>query len=102
MQPNKYLSATVLVVIGLTSFIYYLASLRGIGVRKERSEPGRPDRTAPRLLIALSVLSVLIFLVMGYSRETARASNGYLIYGMIRLADERPTYQGMPLAEQKK
>ena len=101
MQPNKYLAATVLVVMGSVSFIYYLASLRGIGIRKERSAI-QPDRAAPRLLITLSVLSILIFLVMGYSRETARASNGYLIYGMIRLADERPTYEGTPLAEKKK
>ena len=102
MQPNKYLAATSLVVMGAVSFIYYLASLRGMRTQEERTEPIRADRTAPKLLITLAFLSICIYLVMGYSRETARASNGYLIYGMIRLADERPTYQGTALAEKGK
>lgn len=104
MQPNKYLSASVLVLLGLVSWIYYLAAFRGMGIREERTEPIRPDRAAQGLLITLAVLSILIYLVMGYSRETARATNGYLIYDMIRLTDERPTYQqqGTALAQRKK
>ncbi|GEM_PF-1227454 len=106
MQPNKYLSASVLVFLGLVSWIYYLSAFRGMGVREETAAPLRPDRTAPRLLITLAVLSILIYLVMGYSRETARATNGYLIYDMIRLTDERPTYpgtaQGTALAQKKR
>lgn len=101
MQPNKYLAAATLVMMGLVSFIYYLASLRGMRREEDKTKPLRADRTAPRLLIALAVLSICIYLVMGYSRETARASNGYLIYGMIRLADERPTYDGTAVAEGK-
>ena len=38
---------------------------------------------------------MLMMLTMGWARETARAYNGYLIYGQVRLEDERSTYEGM-------
>ncbi|TAK00095.1 MAG: hypothetical protein EPO39_15990 [Candidatus Manganitrophaceae bacterium] len=98
MQPNKYFAASVLVFVGLVSWIYFLAAYRGMGTGEGRAEPIRPDRSAPRMLIGLAVLSILIYLVMGYSRETARATNGYLIYDMVRLSDEQQTYQGTALA----
>lgn len=90
MNPNKYLAASTLVIVGLACWVYYLASLRGIGAEEAAH---RSDRMPPRLLIALAALSILIYLAMGYSRETARAANGYLIYDMIRLDSERQTYQ---------
>jgi len=92
MQPNKYLSASTLVVFALAGWIYFLAAFRGMGTREEKAVPIRPDRRAPKLLIGLAVLSVLIYLAMGYSRETARAANGYLIYDRVTLAQEGPTY----------
>jgi hypothetical protein len=30
---------------------------------------------------------------MGWARESARAYNGYLIYGVMKLSDEQPTYR---------
>jgi hypothetical protein len=35
-------------------------------------------------------------LSMGWVRETARAYNGYLIYGVTTLGDERSTYERLP------
>lgn len=93
MQPHKYIAIAVLLAVGLSSLIYFLIAFRGrifTGLRK--GEPKETGRAAPFLLISLAVLSILIYLTMGWIRETARASDGYLIYGMIRLEDERPTY----------
>ena len=101
MNPNKYLAATVLVTLGLCSLVYYFASLRRSGAPEAQARPIRPDRSAPAMLIALALIAMLTYLTMGWSRETARASNGYLIYGMVRLADERPTYQGTAFAQKK-
>ena len=41
----------------------------------------------------LSFCAMLMMLTMGWSRETARAYNGYLIYGQMTLEEERTTYQ---------
>jgi len=87
MQPNKYFAIAFLIMFGLVNLVYFIRSFR----------PGRValptrDRRTPALLLALAVFSALIMLAMGWSRETARASNGYLIYGHFRLDDERPTY----------
>ena len=35
-----------------------------------------------------------IMLGMGWVRESARAVDGYLIYGYVSFADERQTYEG--------
>jgi cytochrome bd ubiquinol oxidase subunit I len=32
---------------------------------------------------------------MGWVRETARAYNGYLIYGQMSFSDERSTYESV-------
>jgi hypothetical protein len=36
---------------------------------------------------------MLMMLTMGWVRETARAWNGYLIYGVMKLTDETGLYQ---------
>jgi cytochrome d ubiquinol oxidase subunit I len=87
MQPNKYFAIAFLVMFGLANLVYFIRSFRP----SPAAVPPR-DRRTPALLIALAVCSALIMLAMGWSRETARASNGYLIYGHFRLDDERPTY----------
>lgn len=74
-------------MFGLANLVYFIRSFRP----SPAAVPPR-DRRTPALLIALAVCSALIMLAMGWSRETARASNGYLIYGHFRLDDERPTY----------
>ena len=40
----------------------------------------------------MSLCAILTMLSMGWVRESARAYNGYLIYGVMKLTDERPTY----------
>jgi len=88
MQPNKYFALAFLVTFGFVNFIYYLkAFAKGIQTKRKASNAG----TA--LLIALSVCSIVIMLTMGWSRETARAANGYLIYGKFKLSDEAATYR---------
>jgi cytochrome d ubiquinol oxidase subunit I len=87
MQPNKYFAIAFLIMFGVVNLLYFLRSFRG--------SPGSiraGDRGAPALLIGIAVCTALIMLAMGWARETARASNGYLIYGHFRLDDERPTY----------
>jgi len=79
-----------LVTFGAANFIVFLRSY----VTASKSQGAdRRERAAPILLIALAVCSILIMLGMGWVRETARASNGYLIYGKMRLSDERSTYE---------
>jgi hypothetical protein len=41
----------------------------------------------------MSFCAILTMLSMGWVRESARAYNGYLIYGVMKLTDERPTYE---------
>jgi cytochrome bd ubiquinol oxidase subunit I len=87
MQPNKYFAVAFLIMFGTVNLLYFVRSFRG--------DPGTirsGDRAAPALLIVVAVCTALIMLAMGWARETARASNGYLIYGHFRLDDERPTY----------
>lgn len=94
MQPNKYIAIAFLVVFGFFNLIYFLRSIWKKGDWKGQESA---DRLAPSLLIGLSFISILMMLGMGYVRETARASNGYLIYGEIRLSDERATYERSPV-----
>jgi hypothetical protein len=47
----------------------------------------------PRLLVVRSFCAILTMLSMGWVRESARAYNGYLIHGVMKLTDERPTYE---------
>ena len=95
MQPNKYFAVAFLVAFGLVNFLYFLRAFfsnhRAAPV-SARNHRIRGERTTPSLLIALSVCSILMLLTMGWVRETARAFNGYLIYGRVGLVDEQPTY----------
>lgn len=86
MQPNKYYAIAALVMFGLANLVYFFRSFRATP---------QPDVAAgyPSLLILLTILSIVIYLSMGWVRETARASNGYLVYGQISFSDERPTYR---------
>jgi hypothetical protein len=47
----------------------------------------------PHLLVVMSFCAILTMLSMGWVRESARAYNGYLIYGVMKLTDEQPTYE---------
>jgi cytochrome d ubiquinol oxidase subunit I len=93
MQPNKYVAIAVLVLFGLLNWIYFLRSFSAPVPWWRTKERSAPDRTKPRLLIAISMCAMLMMLTMGWARETARAWNGYLIYGAMSLADEGALYQ---------
>lgn len=92
MQPNKYVAIALLVLFGLLNWIYFLRSFSA-AVPWWRIENPTPDRMKPKLLIALSMCAMLMMLTMGWARETARAWNGYLIYGVMTFADEAQLYQ---------
>lgn len=86
MQPYKYFAIALLLTFGVFNLIY--------GLRWFRQTSNRPAWFSPYLLIALATCTILIMLTMGWVRESARAANGYLLYGAISLEDERPTYDG--------
>ena len=88
MQPFKYFAIATLIVFGAFNWLYFL---RAGGLRPVS---GARAIFPARLLVTLAVLALSIYLAMGWSRETARAANGYLLYGAITLGDERPTYDG--------
>ena len=93
MQPNKYFAIAALFVFGLTNWIVLSRSFsRRWSVAREKSDVAQ-DRTSPRLLVVMSLCAVLTMMSMGWVRESARAYNGYLIYGVMKLTDERPTYE---------
>lgn len=60
-----------------------------------------PNKAAPICLLSLTVCAVMLMLTMGWVRETARAWNGYLIYGHIELSDEQETYSGSSVAPRR-
>jgi cytochrome d ubiquinol oxidase subunit I len=93
MQPNKYFAMAFLVFFGLLMWTYFLRSLSTGHARHAFSAGVRPDPWSPRLLFLLSFYAMLMMLTMGWSRETARAYNGYLIYGQMTLEEERATYR---------
>ncbi|MDR4480577.1 MAG: cytochrome ubiquinol oxidase subunit I [Nitrospira sp.] len=93
MQPYKYFAIACLVFFGLLNWGYFSRSFADRLPWWQRAANQR-DRWSPTLLIALSFSAMLMMLTMGWSRETARAYNGYLIYGQITLEDERSTYDG--------
>ncbi|MCC2641391.1 MAG: Cytochrome bd-type quinol oxidase subunit 1-like protein [Nitrospira sp.] len=94
MQPNKYFAIAFLVLFGLLNWTYFFRSFWGPFPWWQSGPTGRQDRVTPTLLIALSLCAMLTMLTMGWARETARAYNGYLIYGEISFEDERSTYEG--------
>lgn len=89
MQPHKYIAGSTLVCLGLVNWVYYLRWFRGSGNTPEAGGSG----VRSRLLIVLAVLSVVMYLAMGWVRETGRAMDGYLVYGKIHMRDEAPTYE---------
>jgi hypothetical protein len=92
MQPYKYYALSTLVVFGFLNGMYAIRAGMTSLPHAISGMPGMRSRATPSLLLTLASLTVMIFLAMGWVRESARAVNGYLIYGGIRLSDERPTY----------
>ncbi|GJL57791.1 MAG: hypothetical protein NPIRA03_06480 [Nitrospirales bacterium] len=97
MQPYKYFALSGLVIFGVGHWIY---SVRVFGrmppATASSIDTGTPRRRMAGLLMTLAGLTVIILLAMGWVRESARAVNGYLIYDVMRLEDEKSTYQASP------
>jgi len=92
MQPYKYFALTTLVLFGFTNWLYFMWSGYGRGL-KPSGETSPQRRRASSFLIVMAGLMILMYGSMGWVRETARAWNGYLVYGHIEISDERPTYE---------
>lgn len=96
MQPNKYFAMAFLVLFGLLNWAYFFRSFQERLPWWEFNSESNSDRLSPKLLVALSLCAIVIMLTMGWVRETARAYNGYLIYGEISFDEERSTYERSP------
>ncbi len=96
MQPNKYFAIAALVFFGLLNWILFLRSFAGPASWWKTSRADGQDRASPKLLIGIAACAMLTMLSMGWVRETARAYNGYLIYGHMSFSDERSTYERLP------
>ncbi|BCA55967.1 hypothetical protein W02_31070 [Nitrospira sp. KM1] len=96
MQPNKYFALSFLFAFGLVNSICSIRALRQSHGLQDYPQP--PCIRTTSILLAISVCSIVIMLTMGWTRETARAYNGYLIYNQFSLGDERNTYAGPPRA----
>jgi len=94
MQPNKYFAAAALVFFGLLNWILFLRSFAGRSSWWKTGLAGGQDRASQKILIVIAGCAMLTMVSMGWVRETARAYNGYLINGVMTLADERATYEG--------
>lgn len=96
MQPYKYFALSGLVIFAFGNWLYALRAFIGMPpVTVVAISSGTPRRMAS-MLMTLAGLTVIIFLAMGWVRESARAVNGYLIYGEMTLQDEQSTYMGPP------
>jgi cytochrome d ubiquinol oxidase subunit I len=94
MQPNKYFAIATLVFFGLLNWILFIRSFAGpVSWWTTGAMSGR-DRGSQKILMVIAGCAMLTMLSMGWVRETARAYNGYLVYGVMTLADERATYEG--------
>ena len=97
MQPFKYFALSGLVIFGVGHWIYSMHVFSRMSPATASSiESGTPRRRMAGLLMTLAGLTVIILLAMGWVRESARAVNGYLIYDVMRLEDEKSTYQASP------
>lgn len=96
MQPNKYFAIAALVFFGLLNWILFLRSFAGRSSWWCTSVACGQDRASQKLLIIVAGCAMLTMLTMGWVRETARAYNGYLIYGATSFSDERSTYERLP------
>lgn len=88
MQPHKYLAGGALVVFALVNGFYYVRWFRS----RHEGAGWRGSRAAASLLITLAALSIVMYLAMGWVRESGRAMNDYLVYGKIRLQDEAANF----------
>lgn len=84
MQPHKYIALASFVVFGVVNWMLFLRWFPWRGSPPERAHSG--------LLVMLGLVTAALLLAMGWVRETARASDGYLIYDHMSFEDERPTY----------
>ncbi len=96
MQPNKYFAIAALVFFGLLNWILFLRSFAGHASWWKTGGASGQDRASQKILIAIAGCVMLTMVSMGWVRETARAYNGYLVYGVMTLEDERATYEGRP------
>lgn len=99
MQPNKYFAIAALVFFGLLNWILFLRSFAGPASWWTTAIASGQDRGSHKILIAVALCAMLTMLSMGWVRETARAYNGYLVYGVTTLEDERSTYERLPRDE---
>jgi cytochrome d ubiquinol oxidase subunit I len=97
MQPNKYFAIAALVLFGLLNWILFLRSFAGRSSWWKTGLANGQDRGSQKLLIVIAGCAMLTMLSMGWVRETARAYNGYLIYGHMSFSDERSTYERLPI-----
>lgn len=96
MQPNKYFAIAALVFFGLLNWILFLRSFVGPASWWTTATASGQDRGSHKILIAIAGCAMLTMVSMGWVRETARAYNGYLVYGITTLEDERSTYERLP------
>ncbi len=94
MQPNKYFAVAALVFFSLLNWILFLRFFAGPASWWKTGLASGQDRASQKILIVIAGCAMLTMLTMGWVRETARAYNGYLIYGVMTLADQRATYEG--------
>ncbi|GJL49004.1 MAG: hypothetical protein NPIRA01_02310 [Nitrospirales bacterium] len=92
MQPYKYYALAALVIFGLLNAIYAIRFCTTSFSEIVEHALRQRSRLLPSLLLTLASLTIVVFLAMGWVRESARAVNGYLIYGAITINDEQPTY----------
>jgi cytochrome d ubiquinol oxidase subunit I len=93
MQPYKYFAIAGLVFFGLLGWLYFVGSLSGSLPWSRDEVASLTDRMRPTLLIGLALCAMFTMLTMGWVRETSRAYNGYLIYGVMSFDDERAHYR---------
>jgi cytochrome d ubiquinol oxidase subunit I len=93
MQPNKYFAISALVFFGLLNWVLFLRSFGGSSSWWKQAVTDRQDRVNQRLLVMVAGCAMVMMLSMGWVRETARAYNGYLIYGLMTFADEQSSYE---------
>jgi cytochrome d ubiquinol oxidase subunit I len=99
MQPYKYFALSGLVILGFGNWLYGLVAAWRSGNGSISGIRSGATRQMASLLMALAVMAMLIMLAMGWVRESARAVNGYLIYDVMRLKDEKATYQKQGASE---
>ena len=93
MQPNKYFAIAALVFFGLLNWILFLHSFAGPVSWWKTGVASGQNRASQKILLVIAGCAMLTMVSMGWVRETARAYNGYLVYGAMSFSDERSTYE---------